>query len=64
MTKESVAAEMLAAEVELRRAQVEHDGSFSATVRYQAARDRLVQLERLVVVLLCGHLSDPAGSLA
>lgn len=55
---------MLAAEVELRRAQVEHDGSFSATVRYQAARDRLVQLERLVVVLLCGHLSDPAGSLA
>lgn len=52
MTKHTVAAELLVAELELQRAQAQHDGSHAATVRYQAARDRLVQLERLVMVLL------------
>lgn len=52
MDKRRLAAELGEAEAELRRAQREHDGSDTATVRYQAARDRLVQLERLVVVML------------
>lgn len=49
------------AELELQAAQREHDGSDRATVRYQAARARHLQLTRLAVVL---NMSDPAGSLA
>lgn len=52
MDRETVAARLAEAEMELQASQREHDGSHAATVRYQAARDRLVQLERLVKVLL------------
>lgn len=52
MDKETVAARLAEAETELRAAQRQHDGSHAATVRYRDARDRLVQLERLVKVLL------------
>jgi len=52
MDRETVAAGLEEAEQELQAAQRQHDGSHAATVRYRDARDRLVQLERLVKVLL------------
>ena len=58
-----MAAGLAEAENELQAAQREHDGSHTATVRYQAARDRLRQLTRLALVLL-QEMSDPAATLA
>jgi len=52
MTREKAAARLETAEHELQRAQLEHDGSDRATVRYQAARQELEIAEALARALL------------
>lgn len=47
MTLRDAAERLRRAEMEFRAAQLEHDGSLQATVRYQAARSELVNAERV-----------------
>ena len=54
MTKEQAAERLRLAELELRAAQLEHDGGMRATERYRAAVSELAIAEAIAAALFAG----------
>lgn len=60
MTRQQAAERLRRAEVELQRAQREHDGSAHAAARYQSAHAELRAATWTAMALLAAELTAPA----